>query len=127
MIRVYRLLELVRPDYSISITNNTKVQKLYETAKGFWVTDQGTRERVFNKNFGQRSNEFQDYVSKLLVHIGYDVLPASRKYEKINFDFLISKEDKICFCEVKIRNIDLFLDTFMTIEMWLHYKKTYGI
>jgi len=126
MIRVYRLLELVRPDYSISITNNTKVQKLYETAKGFWITDLGTRERVFNKNFGQRSNDFDDYVSKLLVHLGYDVLPASRKYEKINFDFLISKKDKIYFCEVKIRNIDLFLDTFMTIEMWLHYKKTYG-
>jgi len=127
IIRVYRLLELVRPDYSISITNNTKVQKLYETAKGFWITDQGSRERVFNKNFGQRSNEFHDYVSKLLVHIGYDVLPVSKKYEKINFDFLISKEDKIYFCEVKIRNIDLFLDTFMTIEMWLHYKKTYGV
>jgi hypothetical protein len=127
IIRVYRLLELVKPDYVISITHNTKVQKLYETAKGFWITDQGKRLRIFNKNFGKRSDEFHDYVSKLLVRCGFDVLPEIRKYEKIIFDFLISKEGKSYFCEIKIRNIDLFLDTFMTIEMWLHYKKTYGI
>jgi len=127
IIRVYRLLELVKPDYVISITHNTKVQKLYETAKGFWITDQGKRLRLFNKNFGKRSDEFHDYVSKLLVRCGFDVLPEIRKYEKIIFDFLISKEGKSYFCEIKIRNIDLFLDTFMTIEMWLHYKKTYGI
>jgi len=127
IIRVYRLLELVKPDYVISITHNTKVQKLYETAKGFWITDQGKRLRLFNKNFGKRSDEFHDYVSKLLVRFGFDVLPEIRKYEKIIFDFLISKEGKSYFCEIKIRNIDLFLDTFMTIEMWLHYKKTYGI
>jgi hypothetical protein len=127
LIRVYRLGEIVRPDYSVSITKNTKIQKLYETAKGFWITDNGTRERVFNKNFGQRSNDFEDYVSKLLTHLGFEVTPAPKKYEGIKFDFLVSKENKNYFCEVKIKETDQFFDTFMTIEMWQHYKKIYGV
>lgn len=128
IIRVYRLLEIINPDFSISKTVNKRVQREYDTAKGFWITDDGNRERVFNKNFGQRSNDLEEYVSRLLIRLGFDVSTIKHsKYEGIPIDFMITKENDKYLCEVKMRNIDLFFNTFMTLEMFLYYKKIYDL
>jgi len=126
MIRIFRLLEIQNPDYSVTKAFNKKMGKDYETSKGFWITDDCDRKRVFSKNLGEKGWGLEQNMEKLLNRLGYDLTETQRgNYKGFNIDYLGFKDGKSSLIELKIRDREKFFDSYMATEMWILYKNTY--
>lgn len=126
IIRVYRILEIQNPDYSVTKAFNKKMGKDYETSKGFWITDDCERKRVFSKNLGEKGWELEKNMEKLLNRLGYDITETQRgNYKGFNIDYLGFKDGQSSLIELKVRDRKRFFDSYMATEMWIHYKTIY--
>ena len=126
MIRVYRILEIQNPDYSVTKAFNKKMGKDYETSKGFWITDDCERKRVFSKNLGEKGWDLERNMEKLLNRLGYDLTETQRgNYKGFNIDYLGFKDGQSSLIELKVRDRNRFFDSYMATEMWIHYKSIY--
>jgi len=128
MIRVYRMLEIQNPDYSVTKAFNKKMGKDYETSKGFWISDECERVRAFSKNLGEKGWDLEKNMEKLLDRLGYKITELQRgNYKDFRADLLIQKDESSFLVELKVRDKEKFFDSYMAVEMWILYKSIYGV
>jgi len=136
IIRCNRLIEIHKPTYSVTKALHKKMGKEYDTSKGFWITDDCQKKRVFNKNLGERGWEVEKNMSKLVSGIYPKTTELPRGYKGFKADLLIEDNGKNHLVELKIDSINnpkkegekkSFFDVYMSLEMWQLYRKIYNV
>ncbi|MFM6994738.1 MAG: hypothetical protein ACKOWO_06465 [Sediminibacterium sp.] len=127
IIKARRLNYVAIPDFAVSTYISRKVNKKYETVKAFWIDASGNKVRSFNKNFGPIEQESLEMTIKLFQSLGYKT--TQLEYSLANgakVDLIVEKDNNKWVVDVKLERKHEFINRFVQLELWLHFKATYG-
>ena len=122
-------LGLVRsPKFTHTIGQHSRTKIKYDMVKIYWFDDHAELKRELNKNVGSLHLEMEDIVAKVFALDGYEtMLEYPSKENGIKVDMLLTKDGKKWIVEVKQKNRDELIKTFVSMELWKLYKSTYEI
>lgn len=126
IIKARRLNYVAVPDFAVSTYISKKVDKKYETVKAFWVDEAGNKVRSFNKNFGPLEQESLEMIIKLFQSLGYKT--TQLEYSLTNgakVDLIVEKSNEKWVINIKLKVKHEFIDRFVQLELWSHYKSIY--
>lgn len=126
-IRLKRMLMLLKPEYNVTDGFNKRTEKKYRMLKAYWIDEDGTRKRCFNKNVGITEGEIEFHYERFLKNIGYDVTWNVKLPNGIRPDLIIEKDGKRTVVELKVRNKEQFYSRFLNLEMWYKYCEIYNV
>ena len=124
-IRLKRMLCVLKPVFNVTDGFNKITKKSYRLLKGYWITDQNERKRIFNKNVGITNGLIEDHYERFFKNRGYEVTVYLKLSNGFKTDLIIEKEGKQKIVEFKLRNKEQFYNQFMSLEMWFKYSETY--
>lgn len=115
-------------DIKLTFTNSTNpsTKTKYELIKAYWVEDDGTRSRSYNKTMGNKGLSMEQLNVKMFEGLGYIPL-LDKRINGVNVDILLTKGNEKWVVEVKHQVKQNYIDAFATIELWKHYKAQYGM
>lgn len=123
-IRLLRSMCYMNPEFTFTNAKSPSTRVKYELIKAYWIEDDGTKSRSFNKSVGIEGTTLEELNVKLFE--GFDYLPKlDQAVNGTKVDLIISKGGKKWVVELKDQDKQNFIDSFVSMEMWKHYKKTY--
>lgn len=125
-IRLRRSMYYMVPEYTFTNSTNSSTKTKYELIKAYWIDDDGTRSRSFNKTMGNLGFSIEQLNVKMFEALGYIAL-MEKRVNGVHVDIVLSKGSKQWVVEVKHQQKSNYVDAFATIELWKHYKKQYKI
>ena len=128
LIRIKRMVCVLDPDYSKIKFQDKKSKKFYTMIKGYWINDQGIRERSLSRNIGNNESSMNELTQKLFKLNSKNVVvyePESGLQWKP--DLMFSDGTTRWIVETKLMNIDNFIRTYVMFEMWKMYKEEYEL
>jgi len=125
-IRLLRSMCYMNPEFTFTNSKNPGTRIKYELIKAYWIDDEGTKSRSFNKNIGIEGMTLEELNVKMFE--GFDYLPKSgQAVNGTKVDMILSKGAKKWVVELKYQNKENFINSFVSLELWKHYKKTYDL
>ena len=125
-LRLRRSMCYMLPEFTFTISTNPSTKTKYELIKAYWIEDDGSRARSFNKTMGNEGLSMEHLNIKLFEAMGYIAL-LEKRVNGVHVDILLSKGDEKWVVEVKHQVKKNYIDAFATIELWKHYKAQYGL
>jgi len=123
-----KLSLIVEPDYTASTAIHSRSKIKYAVVKGYWINEAGELKRTLNKNIGNNEWDFVEVAAKMFASFGFEsYVPAKPMGDGILVDMVIMKNNKRWIVEIKSKDRDAFIKTFVSLELWRMYKKEYGI
>ncbi len=125
-VRLRRSMCYMDADFTFTKSTNPSTKTKYELIKAYWIEDDGTRVRSFNKTMGNQGMMIEELNVKMFETLGYLAL-RDKKYNGVIIDILLSKGEQKWVVEVKHQVKENYIDAFASIELWKHYKTQYGM
>lgn len=123
-----KLSLIVEPDYTASTAIHSRSKIKYAFVKAYWINEAGELKRILNKNIGNNEWDFIDVAAKMFASFGFEsYVPAKPIGDGILVDMVIMKNNKKWIVEIKLKDREAFIKTFVSLELWRMYKKEYGI
>ena len=123
-----KLSLIVEPDYTASTAIHSRSKIKYAVVKAYWINQAGELKRTLNKNVGNNEWDFVEVATKMFAAFGFEsFVPAKPMGDGILVDMVIMKNNKRWIVEIKSKDRDAFIKTFVSLELWRMYKKEYGI
>ena len=126
-IRLQRAADVVVPEFTKTSSANKKTGIVYDMIKAYWVNDEGCRIRSFTKNIIKSNARHFEMAAKLFQTNNINVIDQESKLANgFRADLIIEKNNVQWVVETKDINKDDFIKTYLTFELWKHYKSIYG-
>jgi hypothetical protein len=128
LIRIKRLVCVLDPDYSKIKFQDKKSDNHYTMIKGYWINDEGKRERSMSRNIGNTEYSFKELTEKLFkLNMKNIVVFEPESIFRWNPDMIVSDGKNKWVVEFKLQNMDNFIKAFVMFEMWKMYKEEYEL
>ena len=125
-VRLRRSMSYMLPEFTFTKSTNPSTKTKYELIKAYWIDDDGTRSRSFNKTMGNQGLNMELLNVKMFETLGYIAL-LDKRVNGVLVDIVLSKGEQQWVVEVKHQVKENYIDAFATIELWKHYKTQYGM
>jgi hypothetical protein len=128
MIRIKRLECVLDTKFNSTEFLEKKSGNRYLMAKGYWINDDGTRVRNISRNITNVESSITELAVKLLKTNKKSVtvmeLDKSSGYKP---DFTVYDGPKQWFVEVKVKNMNDMVRTYIMFETWKIYREKYKL
>ena len=123
-----KLSLIVDPNYTASTAVHSRSKIKYAVVKAYWINEAGELKRSVNKNLGNNEWDFSEIAAKMFSSFGFEsYVPAKPMGDGILVDMVLMKNNKKWIVEIKSKDKDTFIKTFVSLELWRMYKKEYDI
>lgn len=123
-----KLSLIVDPNYTASTAIHSRSKIKYAVVKAYWINEAGELKRTLNKNIGNNEWDFSEVAAKMFASFGFEsYVPAKPIGDSILVDMVIMKNNKKWIVEIKSKDREEFIKTFVSLELWRMYKKEYGV
>lgn len=128
LIRIKRMDCVLDTKYNSTEFVEKKTGHRYLMAKGFWIKEDGTRVRSISRSITNVESSIIEVVMKILKTNKKSItLMELDKTSVYKTDFIVFDGSRQLFVEVKNKNMDNMVKTFIMFETWKLYKSEYEL
>ncbi|MDX9696465.1 MAG: hypothetical protein RBT49_11805 [Bacteroidales bacterium] len=128
MIRIKRLDCVLDTKFNSTQFLEKKTGHRYLMAKGFWINNDGTRVRSISRNIANVESSITELVMKILKMNNKSIIVMElNKASEYKPDFLVYDGSKEWWVEIKSKNMDNMVKSFIMFETWKIYKNEYEL
>ncbi len=135
VIRIKRLICVLDSDYSTIEFQDKKTKNKYTMIKGYYINENGVRKRIFSRNIGNKEQSLIELFQKVIksnlkgveVFENVRLQVENRKFKYTVFDLFAIDGKRKWAIEFKNQNKDNLIRTFVMLEMWKLYQKSYEL
>jgi hypothetical protein len=100
----------------------------YVTAKGYYINESGKRVRCISRNITNKEASIAELVIKIIKTINKSVIPLELENNAAyRADLTLYDGPKQWFVEIKNKNIENLIKTYIMFETWKMYKNEYEL
>jgi hypothetical protein len=128
MIRLKKLDCVLDTQFNKTEFKEKKSNFTYVTAKGYYINESGKRVRCISRNITNKEASIAELVIKIIKTINKSVtLMELENNAAVRSDLTIYDGPKQWFVEIKNKNIENLIKTYIMFETWKMYKSEYEL
>lgn len=127
MVRIKRLNCVLDPDFTVIKFKDKKYGKPYYMTKAYYINDAGERVRSLSRNIANAESSFPEFFDKLFTLNRKGLTITTPAYSKYKADLNIFDGKINWLVEIKVKELNNFIRTFVMFEFWKLYKEEYDL